>query len=152
MKTTETDQRPEYCQAISKLRDELGFTQNELGFRLGVSGITVARWEGGQREPDKWAFTGMLLMTPREPPDLRSWFEARIGRTYEQIRDDVLGPKIPVRFRRHVEIISRGAEILAEQAAAGSSYAEQMLQQAAEEIEKWAGHAARLGEKRPKGK
>ena len=37
---------------IAKLRKEKGFTQEELGGKLGVSNKTVSRWENGNYMPD----------------------------------------------------------------------------------------------------
>lgn len=36
---------------IIKLRDEMGWTQEELAERIGVSRSTVAKWESGRGTP-----------------------------------------------------------------------------------------------------
>ena len=42
---------------ISKLREEKGLSQSELGFKLGVTNKAVSRWENGRGYPD----TSLLL-------------------------------------------------------------------------------------------
>ena len=42
---------------ISKLREEKGFSQSELGSKLGVTNKAVSRWENGRGYPD----TSILL-------------------------------------------------------------------------------------------
>ncbi len=37
---------------IAERREKAGFTQKQLGDLLGVSDVTVSRWETGHREPD----------------------------------------------------------------------------------------------------
>jgi transcriptional regulator with XRE-family HTH domain len=37
---------------IAERRERAGLTQVQLGDRLGVSGVTISRWETGQRRPD----------------------------------------------------------------------------------------------------
>src|SRR4051812_26999208 len=41
----------DYALKIKSLRGQLGLTQIELARRLGVSHITVNRWENGQAKP-----------------------------------------------------------------------------------------------------
>ena len=36
---------------LAEWRDHKGLTQVELGNRLGTTGVTVSRWETGQRRP-----------------------------------------------------------------------------------------------------
>lgn len=38
-------------QNIKKAREEAGLTQEELGSMIGVTGVTIMRYEKGQREP-----------------------------------------------------------------------------------------------------
>lgn len=40
-----------FPEALRNRREELGFTQKLLAFRLGVSQPTVARWERGTNRP-----------------------------------------------------------------------------------------------------
>jgi putative transcriptional regulator len=40
-----------YATKIKKLRDEMLLTQEEFGEMLGVSLVTVNRWENGKYEP-----------------------------------------------------------------------------------------------------
>ena len=37
---------------ISKLREEKGLSQSELGSKLGVTNKAVSRWENGKNMPD----------------------------------------------------------------------------------------------------
>lgn len=37
---------------IAEWREKRGLTQEQLGERLGVSDVTVSRWETGKRRPD----------------------------------------------------------------------------------------------------
>lgn len=38
---------------VRSLRGLLGISQEEMGKRLGVTGVTVCHWETGKREPGK---------------------------------------------------------------------------------------------------
>lgn len=38
---------------IAEWREDRGLTQKQLGERLGVSDVTVSRWETGERKADK---------------------------------------------------------------------------------------------------
>ena len=40
-----------YSEAIKKLRNKMLLTQEELAKKLGVSSVTVNRWESGKFEP-----------------------------------------------------------------------------------------------------
>jgi len=40
---------------IAQLRERKNWTQTDLADRLDVSRVTVARWETGQRVPDRFA-------------------------------------------------------------------------------------------------
>ena len=41
----------DYGQMIKKAREEAGITQEALGKAIGVSGVTIMRYEKGQRNP-----------------------------------------------------------------------------------------------------
>lgn len=42
------------AQRIRDLRRERGWTQRELGARVGVSGVSVCHWERGDTNPTAW--------------------------------------------------------------------------------------------------
>jgi transcriptional regulator with XRE-family HTH domain len=79
----------ELAAMVSRAREDLGMTQAGFATMLGVSVTTVARWEGGTREPEKWTLIPILLKL--KPGPLASMFEARIGRTREEMLADLLG-------------------------------------------------------------
>jgi transcriptional regulator with XRE-family HTH domain len=62
------------CEAIRSARKRKNLTQEALGKELGVTGITVSRWETGARLVDKTlvpAVAETLNLQPREiRPDL----------------------------------------------------------------------------------
>ena len=45
------EQNRNFAYNLRKLRKEMGINQNELGYRLGISYMTVRRWEAGIRSP-----------------------------------------------------------------------------------------------------
>ncbi len=45
----------EYSKRIKSIRLALGFSQEELAHKLGVSFTSVNRWENGQTKPSKLA-------------------------------------------------------------------------------------------------
>ena len=47
----------DYAQIIKRLRVEIGLTQQSLAERLGVSYVTINRWENSQNKPSRlyWA-------------------------------------------------------------------------------------------------
>jgi transcriptional regulator with XRE-family HTH domain len=47
----------DYPEQIKKLRAHLGFTQQALAEKLGVSFATVNRWENGQTKPSQLSWT-----------------------------------------------------------------------------------------------
>ena len=51
---------PDYPVRIKQLRGRLGLTQVELAARLGVSFVTVNRWENGQTTPSPLAWSQIL--------------------------------------------------------------------------------------------
>ena len=46
----------DYAARIRSLRDKLGLTQGELAERLGVSNVSISRWENNQNEPSTLAW------------------------------------------------------------------------------------------------
>ena len=73
---------PEWSAAIYRLRQSKGWSQNALAKRLEVAPTTIARWESGLSEPDKWHYLQMLLIA--EDPE-RASFEGMLGRTRDEI-------------------------------------------------------------------
>jgi transcriptional regulator with XRE-family HTH domain len=62
-------------QAIRALRRSLGLTQGAFGDRLGVTNVTVSRWESGAFAPDNRAVAALEAMagaTGRNRPKSRS--------------------------------------------------------------------------------
>ena len=47
---------------IKSLRTDLGFTQSELAERLGVTYVTISRWENGQARPNRLAIKAMTAL------------------------------------------------------------------------------------------
>ena len=45
----------DYSSLVKKVRSQLGFSQEDLARKLGVSFATVNRWENGQSKPSKLA-------------------------------------------------------------------------------------------------
>ncbi len=73
---------PEWSAAIYRLRQSKGWSQNALAKRLEVAPTTIARWESGLSEPDKWHYLQMLSIA--EEPE-RASFERMLGRTRDEI-------------------------------------------------------------------
>lgn len=48
--------KPAYALAVAELREACGLSQHTLASALGIADNTVARWEMGVREPDKWNY------------------------------------------------------------------------------------------------
>jgi len=44
---------------LARVRKRLGLTAEQLGARLGVSGVTIHRWETGERAAPESAFIGL---------------------------------------------------------------------------------------------
>ena len=63
----------DYPSQIKRIRAELGFTQQSLAERLGVSFATVNRWENGQTKPSQLSWNQFLKMVDeiqvREPKE-----------------------------------------------------------------------------------
>ena len=56
---------------LRKLRERVGLSQEELARRLGVTRVTVTRWENGTRRPSKIAELALRNIT--EPVHIGSW-------------------------------------------------------------------------------
>lgn len=52
VKSTKQKRRP-YTVNVKKIRERLGLTQAELAKKLGVSGISVSRWENRHSRPQR---------------------------------------------------------------------------------------------------
>jgi superfamily II DNA or RNA helicase/DNA-binding XRE family transcriptional regulator len=59
---------PDYPARIKQLRGRLGLTQVELAARLGVSFVTVNRWENGQTKPSPLAWSQILKLDDQAAP------------------------------------------------------------------------------------
>jgi transcriptional regulator with XRE-family HTH domain len=57
--------------ALRKYRTDRGLTQEALAKELGVSGITVSRWETGARQIDRDLVSDISRKTRIPPRDLR---------------------------------------------------------------------------------
>jgi transcriptional regulator with XRE-family HTH domain len=55
---------------IAEWRNRLDLTQVQLGSRLGTSGVTVSRWETGERKPDLDAQAAISEALGIDPVDL----------------------------------------------------------------------------------
>lgn len=55
---------------IAAWREDKGLSQEALGLRLGVSDVTVSRWETGKRRPDLDAQAAIAEALGVEPVDL----------------------------------------------------------------------------------
>jgi len=65
----------DYAQRIKVLRAKLGFTQQRLAERLGVSFATVNRWENGQTKPSQLSWSQLIQVAQSEvqaPPEART--------------------------------------------------------------------------------
>ena len=51
---------------IKRLRGALGMTQEEIARALGVSWITVSRWERGVSQPSSLAFQQLQRLVPKQ--------------------------------------------------------------------------------------
>lgn len=47
---------------IKDIRERLDLTQEELAHKLGVSWITIARWESGKNKPSKLAQRAITIL------------------------------------------------------------------------------------------
>lgn len=54
---------------LAEWRESLGLSQEALGERLGVSGVTVSRWETGRRRPDLNVLAAICEALGIEPPN-----------------------------------------------------------------------------------
>ncbi len=78
----------EWARCIAALRRRLQLTQTELADRLGVTAMTVSRWERGLVEPTASGYIGLgNLSEPKE-----SWsFWKRAGLDEGQVRRTLTG-------------------------------------------------------------
>ncbi len=55
----------DYSKRIKSIRQQLGFSQEELAHKLGVSFTSVNRWENGQTKPSKLAKKQIDLLSKK---------------------------------------------------------------------------------------
>ena len=44
-------------EAIKQIRNELGYTQNDLAIKMHITSTTVSRWESGRSKPGRLAMS-----------------------------------------------------------------------------------------------
>jgi predicted ATPase/DNA-binding CsgD family transcriptional regulator len=78
---------PGMAAQVRALRDQLGLTQEQLANRLGVSFVTVNRWEGGHSNPSrKWRDALEGLVPRAAPAGLPRPANSFVGREAEMAR------------------------------------------------------------------
>ncbi len=60
---------------IKEARKKAGFTQEELGAAIGLSGVAIMRYEKGQREPNKTTIEKIATALGVNPTSLMNWDE-----------------------------------------------------------------------------
>lgn len=71
-----------FGQVVTRLRDELGLTQEELAFRAGLGTNTIQKYEAGEREPRAKALlqlAGALKTTTDELLKHSAWVPREPG-------------------------------------------------------------------------
>lgn len=58
---------------IKEARKARGLTQEQLGEKIGMSGVAIMRYEKGQREPSKEIIEKMAYVLKVSPMDLIGW-------------------------------------------------------------------------------
>jgi transcriptional regulator with XRE-family HTH domain len=87
----------DWAKCIAELRTRLEMTQTELAERLGVTAMTVSRWERGLVEPTASGYIGLGNLT--EAKD--AWYfwkraglnEQQVRRALSQIGNKTVKPK-----------------------------------------------------------
>jgi len=80
----------EWAKSIAALRKKLGMTQTELAHKLGVTAMTVSRWERGLVEPTASGYIGLGNLAGLK----ECWYfwkraglnETQVRRTFAQVR------------------------------------------------------------------
>jgi transcriptional regulator with XRE-family HTH domain len=77
-------QIPEYARKIRELRKISGLTQRRFAGELRTTNVTIARWEGGTREPNLENYTALAAFAQNRASPLGLFFAQRIlGRKAE---------------------------------------------------------------------
>lgn len=80
--------RQELARIVKGLRQERGWTQTELGQRLGVSGATVSRWESGEH-----------IMSEEHMREIARLRGMDAGRFVERVQEALESSKVRQRLR-----------------------------------------------------
>jgi transcriptional regulator with XRE-family HTH domain len=73
-----------FGQEVTRRREKLGLTQEELAFRAGLGTNTIQKYEAGEREPRAKALVKLASALETSPTELlshSSWVQPAIGRT-----------------------------------------------------------------------
>jgi transcriptional regulator with XRE-family HTH domain len=83
--------KPEYAQVIAELRKQCRVTQLALALELDVTPTTVARWEGGSREPDHWGYYKLWGFASRKNKHgLATYFRRKLPERFPPTVDDTV--------------------------------------------------------------
>ena len=91
----ETLGRPDWAERTIALRRTLGLSQTAFGARLGVSFMTVSRWERGVKEPYSNDYIQLGNLDKRDP----WYFWSRAGLSRGMVIDT-----LPAAVRRRVQL------------------------------------------------
>jgi transcriptional regulator with XRE-family HTH domain len=77
-----TAAKPEWANRLRRLREHLGLSQSQVAERLGVSQVSVSRWEAGKDEPTGPAYIAIARLAG--PQDCWYFWE-RVGLTQTDV-------------------------------------------------------------------